>query len=886
MGHGANLAAMGNEQGRTEVTPEHWQEVKAVLAGALEREPAERSTYLDQACPEPSLRREVESLLAAHEQGGSSFLESPALEDTGLKTGTKLGPYQIVGAIGAGGMGVVYKAEDTRLHRFVALKFLSEDIAHDRGALERFEREARAASALDHPNICTIYDVGQHEGRPFLAMQYLEGRTLKSCIAGMPVPLEEALEMGVQIADALEAAHSHGIIHRDIKPANIFITNRGQAKLLDFGLAKLVPAGCAANLSAMPTASEREQLTRLGTAMGTIMYMSPEQVRGEDLDARTDLFSFGAVLYEMATGRQAFTGTTEALLYDGILHKDPVPPSHINPAVPAELDRIILKCLGKEPESRYQSAKELVVDLRRLALSAVASGVRPAFARITRRKIGIGAAAGVVAILILLVALNVAGLRERLLGKSSATLQIRSLAVLPLENFSRDSEQEYFADGMTEQLITDLAQISALKVISRTSVMQYKGARKPLPQVAKELGVDAVIEGSVQRSGDRVRITAQLIEAPTDRHLWGRSYERDLRDVLNLQDELARAIADEIRVALTPQERARLGRPYSVDPQAHDAYLRGLYNFNRGRDTLETPQGPETLRRGIEQFQEAIRIDPNYAQAYATMARAYHWLAWRAGWDLYPKSQEAARKALELDESLAEAHGALGYVALVTWNFAEAERELKRAIVLNPSYDEAHHAYGLYLDAMGRSDDAMAEFQRAVELDPFTLPLRENAASAYIFAHRYDLAIHEAQGLLQIDPNRATAHELLGVIYVEQGRTADAIAEFQKDAQLSGDDSLHLSDLAWAYAVSGRRDEALKIRDQLKAQPNGHQPPAIIMASVYAAAGDKEQAFAMLQQACQERDVHLTYLKSLPQLESLHSDPRYHDLLRRIGLPP
>jgi len=348
------------------VTPEHWQEVKEVLAGALERKPAERSTYLDQACPEPSLRREVESLLAAHEQGGSSFLESPALEDTGLKAGTKLGPYQIVGAIGAGGMGVVYKAKDTRLHRFVALKFLSQDIAHDRGALERFERETRAASALDHPHICTIYDVGQHEGRPFLAMQYLEGRTLTSCIAGMPIPLEEALEVGVQIADALDAAHSHGIIHRDIKPANIFITNRGQAKLLDFGLAKLVPAGCASNLSAMPTASGRERLTRLGTAMGTIMYMSPEQVRGEDLDARTDLFSFGAVLYEMATGRQAFTGTTEAVLYDGILQKDPVPPSHVNPAVPAELDRIIQKALQKKREDRYLSALNVMGDLKRL----------------------------------------------------------------------------------------------------------------------------------------------------------------------------------------------------------------------------------------------------------------------------------------------------------------------------------------------------------------------------------------------------------------------------------------------------------------------------------------------------------------------------------------
>ncbi|HEX9222585.1 MAG TPA: protein kinase [Candidatus Acidoferrales bacterium] len=792
--------------------------------------------------------------------------------------GLTLGHYRIVGKIGEGGMGVVYRARDELLERDVALKVLPLGALSDEPTRKRFHKEALALGKLNHPNIESVYEFGRHDGVDFLVMEYIPGTALAERLAAGALPEREVLKLGAQIAAALEEAHEHGVVHRDLKPGNIVVTPKGQAKVLDFGLAKL--------LRPESEVSTADQLSSSAAVAGTLPYMPPEQLRGKPADGRSDIYAAGAVLYEMATGKRPFREKVATALVDDILHKPPPPPGRLNHDLSPRLEEIILKCLEKEPESRYQSAKELAVDLRRLALPTVASSVRPAPARITWRRIGVGAAAGVVAILLLLVALNVVGLRERLLGKSSATLQIRSLAVLPLENFSRDSEQEYFADGMTEQLITDLAQISALKVISRRSVMQYKGARKPLPQVAKELGVDAVIEGSVQRSGDRVRITAQLIEAPTDRHLWARSYERDLRDVLTLQDELARAIADEIRVALTPQEQARLGRPYSVDPLAHDAYLRGLYSFNRGRDTLDTPQGRETLRRGIEQFQEAIRIDRNYAQAYAAMARAYHWLAGRAGRDLYPRSQEAARKALELDESLAEAHGALGYVALVTWNFAEAERELKRAIELNPNYDEAHHAYGLYLDAVGRFDKAVAEFQRARELDPFTLPLRENAAAAYACAHRYDLAIQETQGLLQIDPNRASAHHLLGVIYLEQGRRASAIAEFQRGAQLSGNDSLHLSDLAWAYAVSDRRHEVLKIRDQLKAQSNGHQPPAITMADVYAVAGDKEQAFAMLEKAYQEHDATLTYLKCSPKLKSLHSDPRYHDLLRRMGLPP
>lgn len=868
------------------MNPERWQQVNDLFHSAIERAPELRAAFLDQACRgDEKLCREVKSLLSSHERT-KNFIELPAFEvapellvndNAGALVGELIGHYRIERLIGAGGMGEVYLARDERLQRKVALKLLPQQLTADETQVSRFETEARSASALNHPNILTVYEIGAEGNRQFIAMEFIEGVTVRESLASGRIDLSTALEISVQVASALAAAHEAGVVHRDIKPENIMVRPDGYAKVLDFGIAKLTEQATSDRDQFETMAAAR---TRTGLVLGTGRYMSPEQARGQKVDARSDIWSLGVVLYEMVGGIPPFLGETPSDCIASILTKEPPPLSRVVPDVPQKLEAVLLKALRKNKDERYQTIREMLTDLRSLQEELKATGSSPAGSIVRKLKRHKRSAS-----LILMAAILAAAAFAYSVffpppshSEKGNLPKEKSIAVLPFENLSEDQSNAYFAEGIQDEILTRLSKIADLKVISRTSTQRYRNTSQKLSEIANQLGVTNLLEGSVQKTNDQVRVNVQLIKAANDSHLWAETFDRRLTDIFSVETEIAKTIAETLQAKLTGSEEHAISVEPTADAAAYQSYLKARYFWGR--------RSGDNVPKAIDYFKEAIAQDPNYALAYAGLSEALIALPGYAPaktQDVTPKAKEAALKSLQIDDTLAQAHNALGQILLFDLDFGGAVKEFQRAIALDPNYATAHQWYAVgSLQALGKLDEAIAEGARAVELDPLSPIINMDQANNYIIAGRYDEAINQIRKALELDPQFGAAHYNLGLALELKGDVPGAIAEFKRASQLNNNDPLSLAYLGNLYGKTGNTTEAGKILAELEQLTNTKFVSAYAFAIVQLGLGNKAEAVRLLEKCYAERSQDIIYIRVDPLLDPLRSDPGFQNLVARV----
>ena len=864
---------------------ERWQAIEELYHSASDLPDGQRSKFLHEVCAEDEeLFCEVESLLR-YGSSPQSMLDSPAVAimakamaadefktSSTLLEGKIVSHYRILEPIGRGGMGIVYRAEDMKLGRLVALKLLPTYLAADQQALGRFEREARAASALNHPNICTVYEIDEAEGLRFIAIELLEGETLKQRMARSRLPTKEILRIGIEICEALDAAHSAGIIHRDIKPSNLFLTRRGPVKVLDFGVAKRVGSDLieqSPHFSFSLMGNLEADLTNTGALIGTTAYMSPEQVTGQTVDTRSDIFSLGAVLYEMTTGRMPFPGTDMTSVACRVQLQRPIPVEQINPEARSGLNRIIDKALEKDRRSRYQRAAELQADLQKLHGHFERRGK---WWRASLIPLALVALFGVV----LAASRFNPRIRQWIAGTPSVGMShnIRSLAVLPFGNLTGDPAQDYLVEGMSDALITDLSKLTSLRVISRTSSMQYKGTHKALPEVARELNVDAAVLGSVTRSGNRIRVNAKLVEAASGQNLWVQDYDRDESGVLKLQNDLAAAVAREVAGKLTGKDQSRMAEgPQSVNPQAYESYLKAEYFSSK-----ETDEGFE---KAIEYYRKAIDLDPSFAAAYLGLGGTYGFMAYQRRLNYAEgsvKAENLLAKSLELDPNSSLAHALSGMIKFqFRCDRPGAERELNRALELNPNDMAALDYHSYYLLEMERTDEAITEKRRVLEHDPVAVGTSSELGLYYLAAGRNDEAIEQLQKTLELDPNYPSALTRLGRAYANKGEYDQAVKYIKKALAVDNTPG-RLVQLGDVYARWGKTQEALDVIQELTSVLNKRYVSPSLIAGIYARLGEKGLALLWLERAKKQDRPEL----SDPDFDSLRSDPKFKVIEARL----